>query len=249
MAEKHHILILAGTPEARQLARALAERFPELRLTASFAGAVSDIPDPGIPARTGGFGGTDGLAAFIERDQVTLVIDATHPFAEQISRNAVEAAKTRGVPLIRFERPAWIQQPDDQWESVSSLGEAAERLPREARVFLTIGRKEIAAFCHRCDLFAVARMIEPPDVRLPPHWHLELSRPAQSVEAEESLLRKHRITHLVSKNSGGRQSHAKIEAAKRLHIPVMMIERPAPSSAQTCSDIDDVLRLVAQTVT
>ncbi len=249
MTEKHHILILAGTPEARQLACALAERFPDVRLTASFAGAVSDIPDPGIPARTGGFGGADGLAAFIEQEHVTFVIDATHPFAEQISRNAVKAAKDTNVPLIRFERPEWTLEKGDLWESVSSLAEAAERLPREARVFLAIGRKEIAAFCHRSDLFAVARMIEPPDVRLPPHWYLELSRPAQSVEAEESLLRKHRITHLVSKNSGGGRSHAKIKAARHLQIPVIMIERPAPTGGETCSDIVEVLRLVARAIT
>jgi len=249
MTEKHHILILAGTPEARKLARALADRFPDVRLTASFAGAVSDIPDPGIPARTGGFGGVEGLAAFIEQEQVTLVIDATHPFAEQISRNAVQAAKAGGVPLIRFERPEWKPEPGERWEIVSSLAEAAERLPSEARVFLAIGRKEIAAFSHRSDLFAVARMIEPPDVPLPGHWHLELSRPPQTVEAEEDLLRTHRITHLVSKNSGGSRSHGKIEAARRLRIPVIMIDRPAPAGAQTCSDIEDVLRLVAQTVT
>ncbi|WP_346900472.1 cobalt-precorrin-6A reductase [uncultured Roseibium sp.] len=249
MTEKHHILILAGTPEARRLASALAERFPDVRLTASFAGAVSDIPDPGIPARTGGFGGAEGLAAFIEQEHVTLVIDATHPFAEQISRNAVEAVKTKDVPLIRFERPEWKQQAGDLWESVSTLAETAERLPAEARVFLAIGRKEIAAFSHRTDLFALARMIEQPAVPLPGHWHLELGRPAQSVEVEESLLRKHRITHLVSKNSGGRQSHAKIEAARRLQVPVIMIERPEPAGAQTISDSDEVLRLVAQTVT
>ncbi|WP_346915634.1 cobalt-precorrin-6A reductase [uncultured Roseibium sp.] len=249
MTKKHHILILAGTPEARRLAHALAERFPDVGLTVSFAGAVSDIADPGIPARTGGFGGAEGLAAFIDQEHVTLIIDATHPFADQISRNAVEAAKTKGVPLIRYERPAWKQQSGDRWEHVSSLAEAAERLPAEARVFLAIGRKEIAAFTHRTDLFAVARMIEPPDVPLPHHWHLELSRPAQAVEAEEDLLRAHRITHLVSKNSGGSRSHAKIEAARRLRIPVIMIERPAPASAKTFGDCDDVLRLVARTVT
>lgn len=249
MTERHHVLILAGTPEARQLARTLAERFPDVRLTASFAGAVSDIPDPGIPARTGGFGGAAGLAAFIEEEQVTFVIDATHPFADRISRNAVEAAKDTGVPLIRFERPEWLRQTGDRWDRVSSLAEAAERLPAEARVFLAIGRKEIAAFTHRTDLFAVARMIEPPEVPLPAHWHLELSRPAQSVEAEEDLLRTYRITHLVSKNSGGSRSHAKIKAARRFRIPVMMIDRPAPAGAQTCGDVEEILRWVAQTIT
>ena len=249
MAERHHILILAGTPEARRLARALAERFPDIRLTASFAGAVSAIPDPGIPSRTGGFGGAEGLAAFIEQQHVTLIVDATHPFADRISRNAVEAAKDRAVPLIRFERPEWKRETDDRWESVSSLAEAAEKLPAQARVLLAIGRKDIGAFAHRTDLFAVARMIEPPDVALPGHWHLELNRPGQSVEAEEDLLRTHRITHLVSKNSGGSRSHAKIEAARRLGLPVFMIGRPAPADARTCHDIEEILRLVAQCLT
>jgi len=248
MTDRHHILILAGTPEARALAHALSERFPPVRLTASFAGAVSDIPDPGIPARTGGFGGAEGLAAYLKQERVTLVIDATHPFADRISRNAVEATNDTAVPLIRFERPQWEPQAGDRWQRVSSLGEAAERLPADARAFLAIGRKEIAAFGHRTDLYALARMIEPPDVPLPRSWHLELGRPAQSAEAEEDLLRRHRITHVVSKNSGGRRSRGKIEAAKRLGLPVIMIDRPAPSGAQTRSDIEDVLRFAAKTV-
>lgn len=249
MTERLHILLLAGTPEARTLAHALSERFPDVRLTASFAGAVSDIPDPGIPSRTGGFGGVEGLTAYLQKEQVTLIIDATHPFADRISRNVVQATEERNVPLIRFERPEWNPETGDRWDRASSVTEAAERLPAQARVFLAIGRKEIAAFTHRTDLFALVRMIEPPDVPLPAHWHLELSRPGQSVEAEESLLREHRITHLVSKNSGGGRSHAKIEAARRLGLPVIMIDRPTPSDARTCGNFDEVLRLVAQIVT
>lgn len=246
MTDKPHILILAGTPEARQLARALFERFPEARLTASFAGSVSNIPTPGIPSRTGGFGGVEGLADFLEQKQVTQVIDATHPFAARISRNVLEATKIKDVPLIRLERPEWNPEAGDIWIDVSSLAEAAEKLPAQARAFLAIGRKEIAGFTHRTDLFALARMIEPPDVPLPGHWHLELGRALQSSESEMDLLRAHRISHLVSKNSGGQRSYAKIEAARRLNLPVIMIARPAASGVRTYCDVEDVLDFVAQ---
>jgi len=236
-----HILLLAGTYEARLLARSLAERFPTARLTASFAGAVSDLPDLGVPTRVGGFGGAEGLSTFLETEAVTVLIDATHPFAAQMSRNAVAAAAATGTPLLRLERPAWTARDGDTWQPMASLEEAASVLPSGARVFLSVGRKEIGLFAHRADLFGLARMIEVPGLSLPNHWHLVLARPARTPEEEIALLERHRITHLVTKNSGGTRAYAKIEAARRLKLPVLMVERPQISGGLVSANVDDLL--------
>ncbi len=237
-----HILLLAGTSEARLLARRLAERFPTVRITASFAGAVKALPDLGVPTRVGGFGGVEGLSDYLKKEKVSLVIDATHPFAARMSRNACLAAETLGLPLIRLERPAWQPVPGDTWISVSSLEEAAAVLPSGARAFLAIGRKDIHLFAHRHDIHGLARMIEPPEPPLPDAWDLILQRPPLSSGEEIALFKDHRITHVVAKNSGGDSSHAKIEAARHLGLPVIMVERPDPGNAQTVADIAAVLR-------
>ncbi|MCR9280512.1 MAG: cobalt-precorrin-6A reductase [Rhodobacteraceae bacterium] len=232
-AKADHILLLAGTSEARQLARTLAETFPESRLTASFAGAVRDLPDLGVPTRVGGFGGTDGLLAFMRHEGITFIVDATHPFAAQMSHNAAEAAKMLKVPLVRLERPCWQPGEGDAWTNVLTMDDAARALPDGARAFLAIGRKEIERFTHRNDIFGLVRMIEPPKTRLPSAWELILSRPPASADEEVSLFLEKNITHVVTKNSGGSRSYAKIEAARVLKRPVIMIARPDLPEAET----------------
>lgn len=249
MTKPTSILLLAGTFEARKLARVLKQRFPDANLTASFAGVVSNLPDLGVVTRTGGFGGVEGLVDYLKAEAIDLIIDATHPFAAQISRNATEVASQTGVPLIRLERPEWKPQSGDRWTCMSSLANAAEALPEKARTFLSIGRKEIRAFTHRTDIFALARMIEPPSSPLPSHWHLELSRPAQTVNEEVTLLKRHQITHIVCKNSGGTRSYAKIEAARLLGLPVIIIERPKLPAAISGKTVEDVLDLVGGVLT
>jgi len=241
LTKPDHILLLAGTHEARILARAFAERFPAARLTASFAGAVSDLPDLGVPTRVGGFGGADGLCAYLNAEAVTALVDATHPFAAQMSRNAVVAAAATGTALLRLERPAWKAENDDTWQHVSSLEDAADALPAAARVFLSVGRKEIGRVTYRTDLFGLARMIEPPAAPLPDQWQLLLARPPQSADEETRLLERHRITHLLTKNSGGTRAYAKIEAARHLHLPVLMVKRPALPAAETAGSVEQVL--------
>jgi precorrin-6A/cobalt-precorrin-6A reductase len=241
LTKADHILLLAGTHEARLLARSLAETFPAARLTASFAGAVSDLPDLGVPTRVGGFGGADGLAAYLEAEAVTVLVDATHPFAAQMSGNAVMAAAAAGIPLIRLERPAWAAVDGDTWQRMASLDDAARALPADARAFLSVGRKEIGLFTHRTDLFGLARMIEPPASSLPDHWQLLLARPPQTAEEEIALFESHRITHLVTKNSGGKRSYAKVEAARRLGLPVLIIGRPVLPPAETADSVSGVL--------
>ncbi len=246
MNESARILLLAGTLEARQLAAHLKDQFPRTRVIASFAGAVSKQPDLGVETRTGGFGGAEGLSAYLKRHQIDLIVDATHPFAAQMSRHAVLAAQECDVPLVRLERPEWTAISGDLWTHFSDLAAAADALPAGCRVFLAIGRQDIGAFTDRDDIFGLARMIEPPGVLLPDHWELQLSRPAQSASDEEDLYRKYGITHLVSKNSGGTRSFAKISAARNLGLPVLMIDRPEISGGQVANTIDGVLEFIRQ---
>nr|WP_319385689.1 cobalt-precorrin-6A reductase [uncultured Roseibium sp.] len=242
MTRAEHILLLAGTFEARQLAMELAACFASARLTASFAGAVKDLPDLGVPARVGGFGGVAGLSAFLRAEHVTLVIDATHPFAAQMSRNTSEACRALRLPLIRLERPGWTALPDDDWMHFGSMRDAAQALPENARAFLAVGRKEIRQFTWREDIHCLARMIETPRQPLPGGWDLILQRPPQSSLQEADLLRRHGITHVVTKNSGGGRSYAKIEAARMLKLPVFMIDRPQLPEAETAPDLAGVLK-------
>jgi precorrin-6A/cobalt-precorrin-6A reductase len=244
-AEPKHILLLAGTIEARQLAKKLAEAFPEHRLTPSFAGVVKELPDLGVPARVGGFGGSEGLARYCQEEAVSLIIDATHPYAVQMSQHASTAAATLALPLLRLERPAWQPSEEDNWQTVSSISDAVSALPQETRVLLAIGRKEIGKFSHRSDIFALVRTIEPLDSQLPEHWMLILGRPPLAICDEVQLFEKYGVTHLVTKNSGGERSFAKIEAARQLGLQVIMIDRPTLPPGHTATGIEAALRETA----
>lgn len=237
-------MLLAGTFEARQLAERLKQAFPGLRITVSFAGAVKDLPALDLPTRVGGFGGVEGLCAYLRAEQVTLVIDATHPFAAQMSRNATKACQQLAQPLIRLDRPPWPVQDGDQWIEVETMAAAASALPAGAKAFLGIGRKEIGQFTQRTDLSALVRMIEPPSVPLPARWDLVLARPPRSAQDECALFRHHGITHVVTKNSGGTRAYAKIDAARMLNVPVIMINRPQLPETRTVSSLQDMLAQV-----
>ncbi|MTI05568.1 cobalt-precorrin-6A reductase [Roseibium denhamense] len=241
-----HILLLAGTFEARKLAQGIPETFPDAGLTVSFAGVVSDLPDLGVRTRIGGFGGLDGLKTFMGAEGVTHIIDATHPFAAQMSRTASEAASALSVPLVRLERPAWSSEAEDQWQSVPGVAAAEQALRPGGRVFLAVGRKEIGKFTGRTDIYGLVRMIEPPAEPLPDTWDLVLSRPSQDVVAEIDLFKRHGIDCVVSKNSGGTRSFAKIAAARALQLPVIMIERPLLPEAVCASSPSAVLEKLAR---
>jgi precorrin-6A/cobalt-precorrin-6A reductase len=197
----------------------------------SFAGVTENPALPEGEIRVGGFGGEDGLYDYLKTEGFTGVADATHPFAAQISRHGFSAAERAAIPYLRLERAAWTPLPADNWISVQNTDAAVAALPRGARVLLTIGRKEIAAFLAREDLSGVARMIEKPIFDLPPNWALVLARPPFSVESERELLAFHKTTHLVTKNAGGKLTVAKLIAARAQRIPVVMIERPQKSPA------------------
>lgn len=241
-----HILLLAGTFEARNLAKQLPEAFPARRITASFAGAVKDLPDLGVPTRTGGFGGTEGLVRFCRDEGVRLIIDATHPFAAQMSRQAAQAASELGISMLRLDRPAWDPVPADTWIRVPSFDLAVQALPEDACAFLAVGRKEIGRFTSRSDLRAVVRMIEPPEHDLPRQWDLILARPPRIAEEEIALFREKDISHVVTKNSGGKRAFAKIEAARQLGLQVIMIDRPELPACRTADSVEAVLEQVSQ---
>ncbi|WEO94068.1 cobalt-precorrin-6A reductase [Streptomyces sp. FXJ1.172] len=222
-----HVLLLGGTTEARRLAADLAAR-PGIRVTTSLAGRVAR---PGAVAgelRTGGFGGADGLADWLRAHRVTALVDATHPFAESITANAARAAAVTGVPLVVLRRPGWRPDPGDRWYCVPSVRAAAGTLPRLGRrVFLSTGRLGLAAFAHLTDLHFVVRSVDPPGPPLPPQTELVLARGPFTVAGETELLRTHRIEVLVTKDSGGEATAAKLTAARELALPVVVVRRPA----------------------
>jgi precorrin-6A/cobalt-precorrin-6A reductase len=221
------VLILGGTTEASELAHLLAAD-PRFDATVSLAGRTANPKTQPVRTRIGGFGGANGLVAWLKQDATQAVIDATHPYADQISANAVTACAQLAIPLASFLRPAWEPRPGDTWIPVASAEAAADALgPKPRRVFLTLGRLELDAFASAPHHHYVARTIDPPgDVALPPDIRLFYDRGSFDRESETALLAREKIDVLVSKNSGGAATYAKIEAARQLGIPVVMVARP-----------------------
>jgi precorrin-6A/cobalt-precorrin-6A reductase len=233
------ILIIGGTAEAREIAEALASRGGTVMT--SLAGVTRQPIRPEGELRVGGFGGAEGLASFLKEQAIALVIDASHPFATRISANAVEASGKCGVPIFRFERPAWQPEPGDNWIFVNDVVAAASALTQNARVMLTIGRKEVAPFFQRHDLSGLVRSIEPPAGVPTDRWTLVLARPPFAVASELALMDEHQITHLVAKNAGGNETAAKLTAARQRRIPVTMISRPVKTAAKIFSCLSDIV--------
>ncbi|MGI9354234.1 MAG: cobalt-precorrin-6A reductase [Rhizobiaceae bacterium] len=221
------ILILGGTREAAELAAELVAEVHDV--TTSLAGRTKEPALVAGNVRIGGFGGAQGLAQWLTENGIERLIDATHPFAKQISRNATEAAVATGVEFERLERPPWQKHTDDKWHEVITLEHAAAAVPAGARALLALGGQHLSAFATRADVHFVIRMIDPPETPLPFVQHdLILDRPSQDWREEAKLLEAKLITHIVARNSGGDGAYAKIEAARKLGVPVIMIERPKP---------------------
>ncbi len=237
-AMTHRILILGGTTEARQLAERLAAR-ADLEVTVSLAGRVKAIVPHPVPIRVGGFGGVAGLAAYLAEHHVDLLVDATHPFADQISANAVAAAALAGVPLLVLRRAPWAALPGDRWTEVEDISAAAAALGSEPRrVFLALGRQEVAAFAGAPGHFYLVRSIDPIAERtLPDAVYIEARGPFDEAE-ERALMETHRIDTLVARNSGGSAGYGKIAAARSLRIPVVMIHPPSAGAAPAVGDVD-----------
>jgi precorrin-6A/cobalt-precorrin-6A reductase len=244
-AKPKHVLILGGTGDGSDLA-ARAAAIPGIKVTTSLAGRTRQSTLPAANTRIGGFGGVPGLVDFLQAEQIDILIDATHPFAAQMSMHAAAAAATVPIPHLILVRPAWqkvTSQPADCWIEVPSHEAAAQILPELAqRIFLTIGRQELAAFAHLRQLWFLMRMIDPPnaDARVPP-GQLVLERGPFSIEQERALLQHYQIGAVVSKNSGGEATYAKILAARELQLPVVMIQRPPLPDVEQVADVDCAL--------
>ena len=240
------VLILGGTSEALELSRLIAgdRRFTP---TLSLAGRTAAPRRPDIATRVGGFGGAIGLAHWLKEQAIDAVVDATHPFADQISTNAVAAARVTGIPLGSIVRPPWARLPGDSWLPVADPAAAARALgeaPR--RVFLTVGRLELPQFCAAPQHHYLARTIEPVDgMTLPPQLELLRDRGPFGFDAEREIMSAHKIDVVVSKHSGGAATYGKIAAARELGLPVVMIERPAKPCGHVLADAADAVRWLA----
>ena len=239
------VLVLGGTGEARRLAGALAR--PGLRVVSALAGRTSEPLRPEGELRIGGFGGPDGLAEWLRAERIDLVIDATHPFAARITETAVTVCAALDLPLLVLRRPGWSPEPGDDWRSVPSLEAAAAALPGLGeRVFLSVGRQGIAAF-HGLDLFFLARCVEPPEPPVPGRLEVVLDRGPYTVDGELDLLRRNDIDLLVSRDSGGGQTAAKLVAARTLGLPVVLVTRPAlPAGVPVVATVDEAVSWVGR---
>ncbi|WP_350336013.1 cobalt-precorrin-6A reductase [Coralliovum pocilloporae] len=220
-----HVLILGGTRDSAHLAGLLTEQ--GIPVTTSLAGRTRSAKALAGQVRVGGFGGVDGLIAWMKDHGVSHLVDATHPFAAKISHNAYEAAQKGNIPLCRLNRPEWQARDGDAWHHVSDHDSARLALEPYKRVFLAIGRLELAGYSNCRDHWFLMRMIDDPGPIARPDGEIILSRPASAVEDEIHLMDKHRVDCLITKNAGGSASYAKIEAARQLGLPVIMIDRPS----------------------
>ncbi|MEU3281007.1 cobalt-precorrin-6A reductase [Streptomyces antibioticus] len=244
-----HVLILGGTTEARRLAELLHGR-PGLRLTSSLAGRVAAPRLPPGEVRIGGFGGTEGLTAWLREHAVDMLVDATHPFAGTMSFHAAAAAATTRVPLLALRRPGWVPVPGDRWREVASLAEAAAALPGLGRrVFLTTGRMGLAAFADLPDdLWFLVRSVDAPEPPYPARTEVLLDRGPFTLDGERDLLSRHRIDVVVTKDSGGAATAPKLTAAREAGLPVVVVRRPpAPEGVPVVpTPADAVTWLLAQ---
>ena len=238
------VLVLGGTGEARRLAAALVARGDDV--VSSLAGRVADPLLPPGTVRIGGFGGVDGLVAELRAVPTAAVVDATHPFAARITASAAQAAGIAGIPLLRLQRPGWTAEPGDDWRWVGSLEEAAGAVAGFGSVFLTTGRSGLAAFAGlpgRC----LVRSVDPPAPPMPPRSTVVLARGPFSVEDEVALMRAHRVEVVVTKDSGGPMTAAKLTAARTLGIPVVLVSRPPlPEGVPVVGTVADAMAWLAE---
>jgi precorrin-6A/cobalt-precorrin-6A reductase len=240
------VLLLGGTGEARALAAALVAEGVDVE--SSLAGRVSRPALPVGPVRTGGFGGVAGLVAYLGAHGFDAVVDATHPFAAGISDNATSACRATGVPLLRLQRTGWAARPGADaytWvDTVAAARDAAESLG--TRPFVTTGRQQLDVFARWDDRPVLARVVDPPEWQVPATWEVLLARGPFTVEAESRLMTSRRVDVLLTKDSGGPLTEAKLDAAASLHVPVVVVRRPrVPDGVVVVDDVEAALRWVA----
>jgi len=235
------VLVLGGTGEARQLAGLLLAG--GVGVTSALAGRVARPVLPPGRVRIGGFGGPHGLAAYVQAEGMTAVVDATHPFAARIGASAHAACRLAGVPLLRLDRQPWTEGPGDRWHRVDDLGAAARSVPRLGRrVLLAVGGGGAAAFAGVDEAWFLVRAIEPPRPPLPVRHALVLDRGPFTVESELALLDGHAIDLVVARDSGGSAAAAKLEAARGRHLPVVVVRRPRRPATERATTVDAAAR-------
>ncbi len=247
------VLLLGGTSEAVQLATMLA---PIMNLTVitSLAGRVAQPRLPDGLVRVGGFGGVDGFTSYLREESISAVLDVTHPFAAQISRNAAQACSNLALPLLTFERPQWTPVEGDRWTHVADVPEAASFVARKlvaggkARIFLSIGRQELAAFAQCEEPWFLIRSIDRPVDPLPLRSKIILDRGPFDLVAESKMLREQSIDLVITKNSGGSATYPKVAAARELKIDVLMIDRPQRPWIAPISDLAELVDILLQTL-
>ncbi|MBC7740260.1 MAG: cobalt-precorrin-6A reductase [Candidatus Saccharibacteria bacterium] len=242
----HRILLLGGTTEASLLARALATA--RCDAVFSYAGRTADPVAQPLPQRVGGFGGVPGLITYLRDHKITHVIDATHPFAAQMSQHAATACQTLALPLAAFERPPWQPQSGDMWNPVQTIEEAVKSLPAApAIVFLAIGRQNLDLFTAAPQHRYLLRLVDAPTEPLLPHSTAVIGRGPFRFADDLALLQDHDIDIIVTKNSGGTGADAKLTAARTLGLPVIMVNRPAMPQRPSFATVAEVMHWLGHT--
>jgi precorrin-6A/cobalt-precorrin-6A reductase len=241
------VLLLGGTGEAHDLAGALT-RVPGLEVTSSLAGRTAEPRLPPGRVRIGGFGDVAGLLDHLRTERIDAVVDATHPFAERITAHAARACRSADVPLLILRREGWTAGDGDRWHRVATVAEAAREVAArpDGAVLVTVGRRDLAAFAADLAHHYVIRSIEAPDGALPARHTVVAARGPFTLDDERALLRDHAVTVLVTKDSGGPATAAKLVAAREAGVPVVMVDRPAlPDGVPVVAGLEDAVRWVA----
>ena len=238
------ILLLGGTTEASLAARALADAGVDAVF--SYAGRTDAPAQQPLPMRVGGFGGVQGLTDYLQSGAITHVIDATHPFAAQMSRNAYAACGALGLPLLSVQRAPWLAGAGDDWHHVGDIAGAVAALPRApARVFLAIGKQNLAPFAALPQHHFLLRLVDAPAAPPMPNCSVVIAKGPFDVAGDMALMQAHGITHIIAKNAGGQGAFAKLAAARTLGLPVVMIARPDAPLRDTAQTREEMLTWLA----
>ena len=248
---RRRVLILGGTGEAVDLARLLESR-AEFDVVTSLAGRTRNPAAVPGRVRTGGFGGVEGLTAYLAAEHVDVVVDATHPYAATISKHATLACDATDVPRVQLWRPAWSAVDGDEWTGVTSLDAAVDavadaRLSADGCVFLSTGVRDVQVFSRLREVRFLVRLVDAPRTPLPlSNCELIVDRGPFAIENERALFLEHGVELLVSKNSGGAATCSKLAAARELRVPVVMIDRPEPEPGARAETVEEAFRWVAR---